>query len=355
MDVVQVKRNPSIELYRIFLMFGICLLHCVCQGKWSGIWPCNLLGFCVPGVVFISGYFGVKFSLSKMIRIYSIPIYASLIAPLCGGAAVDGAYWCEVLRVWAADGGFWFIHAYALLMVLAPFVNALFCDNVKNRVAVILPLLVVVFGWGGLLNYNHLRVFVPAPSGLTAGSFLTFLGIYSVGRIFSVYNLGSRIPLMSAIIFTLVIAMVISLSKGYLSAVNNPACLLLAIALFIIFQHLKVGARLSKIVLNISPLMLAVYCISGTIYFPFTRPIFFSVVEFSKEGLYKLGFSIGGSVTLSALAVFIIGILFALPQYVMSCLLESPLHKMFKKIDYGFECLAFYIGSKLAAYGDKNK
>ena len=144
------KRNPSIELYRILLMFGICWLHCLCQGAWCGMWPRWVLSACVPGFVFISGYFGVKFSVSKALRLYSVPIYASLLAPFVGGAFLHGCYWKEVVRVWHADGGFWFVHAYVILTILAPLINKFFenvsvCQGRRELIRVLLPLSFLVF------------------------------------------------------------------------------------------------------------------------------------------------------------------------------------------------------------------
>ena len=193
------KRDPGIELYRICLMFGICLLHCVCQGKWRGIWPSQLLSFCVPGFVFVSGYFGIRFSFSKVIRLYSIPLYACIIAPLCGGVIGNG-YWREVVRVWDADKGFWFVHAYVLLMVFAPALNVLFEKTyTREQIRIVLPILIAVMGVGVLRNYNHLQWIVPSPAGLQPGSVLTFIAIYCVARIVRIYKIGNSVPTMCLI------------------------------------------------------------------------------------------------------------------------------------------------------------
>lgn len=41
------KRNPSIELYRIALMYGICLLHSITMGNHNVPWAANILCSCV--------------------------------------------------------------------------------------------------------------------------------------------------------------------------------------------------------------------------------------------------------------------------------------------------------------------
>ena len=65
-------RNSTIELSRIFLMLGICLLHCITQGGHVCRGLDNLLLSCVTGFVFISGYFGLSFKISKIIRLITM-------------------------------------------------------------------------------------------------------------------------------------------------------------------------------------------------------------------------------------------------------------------------------------------
>lgn len=78
------KRNPAIELYRIFMMFCICYLHTFCQGPYQNIWQSSLLSFAVPGFMLISGWFGIRFSVSKVVRLVSVAVFVSLIVPLIG-------------------------------------------------------------------------------------------------------------------------------------------------------------------------------------------------------------------------------------------------------------------------------
>lgn len=72
------KRDCSIELYRVILMFGIVLLHTVGKGDVRAPWIGCLLKFCVTGFVFISGYFGIKFSWGKIGRLYAVAAFCAL-------------------------------------------------------------------------------------------------------------------------------------------------------------------------------------------------------------------------------------------------------------------------------------
>lgn len=331
------KRDPGIELYRICLMFGICLLHCVCQGMWRGIWPCNLLGFCVPGFVFISGWFGIKFSLSKVIRLYSIPVYASLLAPLCGGVMGNG-YWIDVLRVWDADGGFWFIHAYVILMLFSPLINMMFDKaSQKEKFCAVVPIVFIGMCWGVLLNYNHLRLYIPSSSGLESGSSLTFMAIYCIARLCREYRLDEKISIVIAILCSISCTILLSFSRGYFCHINNPVCLVLAASLFVIFKRLEIPNSITKVITFFSPFMFSVYCISGTIYFPFTEQKFFSVIEFIKKSFFAMGFSTYTCVLLAALGSFLIGVIADLPRWLIGRLAKQPIHAFLRNLDNKYE------------------
>ncbi len=73
------QRETNIEVYRVALMFGICLLHTIGFGGYSMPWMQNVLLSCVVGLVFISGWFGVKFSWWKLVRLYGIGFYCAMV------------------------------------------------------------------------------------------------------------------------------------------------------------------------------------------------------------------------------------------------------------------------------------
>jgi len=70
----------------VMLMFGICLLHAVGFGGHGQAWVINILSSCVVGFVFISGWFGVRFS-------WGLPIpcawFAAALAVFASALAAD--------------------------------------------------------------------------------------------------------------------------------------------------------------------------------------------------------------------------------------------------------------------------
>lgn len=73
-------RNQSVELLRVLLMLGICGIHVAAfmGGGWKyldkTLWPC------VVAFVFISGYYGVKFSVKKVVRLCGMGVWCAIVA-----------------------------------------------------------------------------------------------------------------------------------------------------------------------------------------------------------------------------------------------------------------------------------
>ena len=171
------KRNASIELFRLLLMFGICLLHSAINPGYSRAWFINITCFCVTAFAFISGYYGASFRPSKIVRLVGTGVICALI---CGRGNIS--------RAWGIYGGYWFLHAYVLMMCLAPLVDG--AISRKGAIAVAMPLLVAVFVWGDLPSLPFFgKLNIPVTPGLEAFSGLTLLGAYVAARIYRLFGL----------------------------------------------------------------------------------------------------------------------------------------------------------------------
>ena len=114
------KRDTAIELYRVMLMFGICLLHAIGNSAEPKVWMQNILASCVVGFVFISGWFGIKFTWMKIAKLYGIGLYCALVYGLVASWG-EPQYLLSAAKLgfFKLTHGFWFLHAYALMMCLA--------------------------------------------------------------------------------------------------------------------------------------------------------------------------------------------------------------------------------------------
>ena len=76
-------RDGNVELFRVLLTFGIVWLHSIGFGMpGKEEWLRSMLLPCVVGFVFISGWYGVRFSFKKIVRLYGVVGYAILIGSL---------------------------------------------------------------------------------------------------------------------------------------------------------------------------------------------------------------------------------------------------------------------------------
>ena len=121
------KRNYNIEAYRIFLVWLICVLHSVHVLSLVGMGcPClsNLLEWSVPGFVIISGWYGIRFSFQKVLKLYGVCFYCSAVVVLIDWALSGRAAPISdiVKSVYSIATGYWFVNSYVLLMFLAPMV-----------------------------------------------------------------------------------------------------------------------------------------------------------------------------------------------------------------------------------------
>ena len=165
------QRNMSLELMRLCMVFGIVLLHVITQSGYldaGGAFTrkfINLLYPCVAGFVFISGYFGIRFSYGKAMRLIGLLVLYVLVfsLPFDRRAAMHRM----------TDD--WFLYSYLVLMTLSPLFNAAFEGKDKKSIVMIgMPYLVAVYGWGWLCTIPWVKDFVPCPTGMTQMSFFCF-------------------------------------------------------------------------------------------------------------------------------------------------------------------------------------
>lgn len=255
---MEMKRNSSIELFRVLLMFGICLLHSITQGGHNQAWVANVLTPCVAGFVFISGWYGIRFSVRKLVLLWGIALWASfafaVYSTLVAGTGI-------LVVLWGVISDTWFLHAYVLLMLLAPLLNA---AVEKLPWTAFLPFLLGVFGWGFARTLPCVGRYVPATAGLTAYSGVTLCGIYlaaSLIRKNGVFQLTGAWPYW--VVFCVSIVACACGAGDY----NSPFALLLVIAVFRFFLNLSLNEWVGRVAVMLAPSMFFVYVMHGHKYF----------------------------------------------------------------------------------------
>lgn len=315
------KRNPGIELYRCILMFGICLLHCLHSDDY-GVWAESLLLPCVCGFAFISGWFGIRFTPSKVLRLYGIQLYCLAVMQIVSWAGGNGFYIQSILKGFCS---FWFIHAYVLMMLLAPLVNHATDDRRSLRVMV--PFLVAVFGWGFLGRFPIVNRFVPKPLDLDMYSGLTLLGVYAVARLVRIYRLDERLSVRQLAVCFL--ASAVLCSAGHLGFYNSPVAVVFIGSAFLMVIRLKI--RNGGWINRFGPSMFSVY--------------FFHLGScFANVGLMiaiadKLDCVICRfpALLIGTVVVFLLCIAMDIPRRLLVCILKAPVDRVCCTIDGWYE------------------
>lgn len=261
------ERNSAIELLRILLMFGICMIHVVGKGAYSQRWLANLLKICVPGFVFITGWFGVKFSWKKLGKLYAIGAYCALVGTISWALMQTGSIaWGGICNRWLTDmKWFWFLHSYAVLLMVAPILNLAVETAVEMRKSsmgggnILLPFIIVVFGWAFLTGIGHVKPYMFNVDGFETHSPLSLSGVYVAARYFKLAEIESRFPSK-----LLIVALVVCTPFAMIGVANynSPIALVMVAALFLLFKrHVKVGAWVNVI----APSMFSVYMLHSTL------------------------------------------------------------------------------------------
>ena len=323
------KRNASIELFRLLLMFGICLLHSAIDPGYARVWFINVTCFCVTAFAFISGYYGISFRPSKIVRLVGTGVICALI---CGRG--------NIFRAWGIYGEYWFLHAYVLMMCIAPLVDG--AISRKSAIAVGMPLLVAVFVWGDLPSLPFFsKLNIPVTPGLEAFSGLTLLGAYVAARIYRLYGLER----MSCRWMMVIVPILVFFAAFGMNEYNNIVSLFLSAMLFTAFDKIRLPVWMSRVVLNLSPSVFAIYLLH--------QPM----IDFETgvvKWLADRGSGIYAAYFAAALTVFFLALAVDVPRRVAAWLMRPILAKVYKLIDGCYDSVLAWIDEALGKIGSES-
>ena len=245
------KRNSNIELWRCFCMFAVVLGHVLVN---NGV--CSMDGFRwhIPGFLLISGYFGIKLRLLKIIKLILVAYLCYwLTIPLRGG---------ETLTSLALPHGGWFLPFYCVLVLLSPILNAALENEKHHKIIMASVVGMVVIAWvPTIIGDSHAgMLLVP---GMQGNGLLLMIAIYVVGAILRVYHVATMLSagmwFVGFVVGTLAcvgLGTVVPSACHYLS----PVSIVTAICGFMAFVRMpELPCSVSRAVNFISPSMFGVY------------------------------------------------------------------------------------------------
>lgn len=346
------KRNPSVEFFRCALMFLITLWHCYDCGPLSrvsgeGLWSVffALTFWHVDGFVAISGWYGIRFRWSKVIRLWGIMTFYSAIRIGC-------QYWSTGhvgLSDLSVSGG-WFGDSYMMLMFVAPLVNvAVDCAAAKSRWCLLEVWLLFVAGM--TLSWLPLTAALSGcnPVGGGGWSFLTIFFVYTTARVLKVlgFHWSRRVGLFAAMGLFCGVAVLGGATWWYRAAkgmvnygsimmnwttYNAPHLWFFAIALLAMFEQRVKTDWLGRVSVFLAPSMFSVFLLSHTC--GLAGRLYIEPEHIMAE---RWGCHPALIILMAAVGVFVMAIVVDLMRRMVATVLLRGLKPLFDAIDAAWE------------------
>lgn len=313
------ERQTNLELLRILSMFFVLILHANfgiigvpevsdfigedCLTSTLRVFVEFLAIGCVNIFILISGYFGLNFSINKLLNLgFQIMFFALVSLLITCSFSVK-----SLLELFCLDGSLWFVCSYLLLMFFAPILNS-FVENANKHDLLLFILLFfsfqTIYGW----------IFHSVGFFLDGYSPISFMGLYLLGRYIKrhsgpLFRLDYRcdlyIYISTCVLMTFAVVLFArhGIFIGRLFSYINPLVIMSAVYLLLFFSKIKIGGKasvLKSIIFFFSSSSFAVYLFHGNanIY-----QYFVCVVQYLWE--CKFGFAL---IILFLLFVFFVAV-----------------------------------------------
>ena len=299
----EIRRNSSIELMRLLLMFMIVFHHGIVHGlgldsfaAWSTNTPIlsqsDLTLYALINVLFvmsvnvfmlISGYYGLKFSIRKfVILIFSIAFYKIVFTTSC--SVYSGEIISVIKSLFFFSNGYWFINAYLCMMLFSPLLNYAFENGNRSYIRFLIVVLLFVSCYLGFIQKD--RVF-----NYNGYTIIQFIMLYLIGRYIKTYWKMSYTKIVNYLVFLFSLLLNMSIvyyiihngeavNAWWMFSYNNPVLIIQSVSFLLIFANLNfyngIINKLSKSALGIYLLQNTV--IVSTIYYGACKWSYFNTI-----------------------------------------------------------------------------
>ncbi len=283
MHMTDLKRKSNLELLRILAMFFIILIHLASamdlshfglEGKFGHVLGGGIVGICNIGVTcfcLISGYFGIKFSLEKLLKMEIMMIVYSLLETLILWKVfpdqMQGAALLEQLVKSFfpfVSRKYWFYSCYVCLFLFSGYIQK-FIDMLKEEeLKKFIALSLLIFSVFPTIFYFD--IMQDAGKGL-----VQMITVYIIGRYICIYKdvpvkRKVAIPLFLILWVLNTISIIFPIRFGSivhsLCRDNSITNITMAILLFYIFKNINFS---SKNINKLTSYMFAVFALENAL------------------------------------------------------------------------------------------
>ncbi len=240
------ERDSGMELLRIVAMSMILCGHFVHHGL--GIFDKTIYGLTTPFFIsginlffFISGWYGIRFSVRSFVRMIVTVCLFSLIS--VGLLATQGVYVtfpeiCEHVFWPISKSGYWFVAVYMLLFIVSPVLNRGLDPMTRRQTGVCVLLMTIICVFGGYFAGNYVNV--------TGKSFAQAVWLYVTARwlhenmsVISRINRNWWLVIFLASKVLLIILLFRNNLEDKMFYDNNPLTVAACLSLFLYFAQLR--------------------------------------------------------------------------------------------------------------------
>lgn len=287
-------RTSGIELLRLILMLMIVVHHGIVHGLGMtglsepqgdcAIRPDDMLllsaanCLCIPAVnvfLLISGFFGIKPTAGKVIKLITAMVLYTLVFTVCYYLYLGDWHHALSNLLLFSHSKYWFLVDYLFLLCFTPLLNGMFeMQSRRFTTAFIICLLIISsyfgFVWGNSANVN----------GYTL---MQFIMMYCIGRYIKTYDIRLRKTRAVLIYISCVVICSAGMYLMYrlgldrlawkLTYYNNPLIIIAAIAAFQLFRGFDFSSR---VVNRLALSSLAIYLFQSS---KFVEDVYYGVVR----------------------------------------------------------------------------
>lgn len=247
------KRDYGTDICRAIFMFFIVLQHMAGFTGHNIPWFTNVVSFGVTGFVFISGWYGIRFSIVRLLKLWGVAVWCAVLVFLyTGGHSLNN--FLSILYGW------WFLNAYTILCLVAPLLNLGVEKAIESgrQKEVAIPIALLVFGWINATSISRIEWLVPQPSGISPTSFLTLACIYVFARLAKMY-LDVRKVLFNKIVLAALVAVCLCFNAIGLGSIASITTLFFVAVIFLGMRKLQIPDVFGRFFVWLAPSMFSVY------------------------------------------------------------------------------------------------
>lgn len=197
------KRKSNFEILRILSVFAILIMHSMgTMLNKANVFEIGVITFLdsllnasSSCLMLLSGYFGIRRSLKKIISLECIVLFWSFI---------NGIYYMVQTQNWARQaviemlfptlsGGHWFVSGYMIIMIFATYINQWIEKAEKRKFSEALILGVGIF-------YVFPTIFYADFTNTGGKNIIYLLILYLIGRYIKIYQLAEKLTIRKALV-----------------------------------------------------------------------------------------------------------------------------------------------------------